>query len=171
MTSAIEYFELQDVINAVLDKGELPLFIVLDGVTDVRNIGAIARTAYGLGVHAIVIPQRGTAPLQADAIKSSAGALLNLPICRVPNLVAAVKDLKLNGIEVVGIHAHTDDNISEIKGDMPLALVMGAEDVGISPLVQKEITSFYKIPIQNIDSYNVSVATALTLYQVVLNRS
>ncbi len=171
LTSAIEYYELQDVINNVMDKGELPFFIVLDGVTDVRNIGAIARTAYGLGVHGIVIPQRGAAPLQADAIKSSAGALLNIPICRASNLVAAVKDLKLNGIEVVGIHAHTDKNISEIKGDIPLALVMGAEDVGISPLVQKEITSFYKIPIQNIDSYNVSVATALTLYQVVLNRS
>lgn len=170
LMSAIDYYELQDVIDSVLDSGELPFFIILDGVTDVRNIGAIARTAYGLGVHAIIIPQRGAAPLQADAIKSSAGALLHIPICRVQNLVASIKDLKLNGITVVGIHAHTDNFITAISGDIPLALVMGAEDVGISPGVQKEIDEFYKIPISNLESYNVSVATALVMYQVRMNR-
>ncbi|MCO5232149.1 MAG: 23S rRNA (guanosine(2251)-2'-O)-methyltransferase RlmB [Chitinophagales bacterium] len=168
--SVIKYYELQELIDNVLDATELPFFIILDGVTDVRNIGAIARTAYGLGVHGIILPQKGSAPIQADAIKSSAGALLKMPICRVQNLVAAVKDLKLNGIEVIGIHAHTDIMISEIRGDAPLALVMGAEDAGISAQVQKEIQTFYKIPISNLDSYNVSVAAALTMYQVYMNR-
>ncbi|MCO5230112.1 MAG: 23S rRNA (guanosine(2251)-2'-O)-methyltransferase RlmB [Chitinophagales bacterium] len=170
LLSVVKYYELQELIDNVLDSTELPFFIVLDGVTDVRNIGAIARTAYGLGVHGIIIPQKGSAPIQADAIKSSAGALLKIPICRVQNLSTAVKDLKLNGIEVVGIHAHTDETISSIRGDAPLALVMGAEDTGISAQVQKEIQSFYKIPIANIDSYNVSVASALTIYQVYINR-
>lgn len=171
LMSAIEYYELQDVIDSALDSGELPFFVILDGVTDVRNIGAIARTAYGLGVHGIIIPQRGAAPIQADAIKSSAGALLHIPICRVQNLQSAVKDLKLNGVTVVGIHAHTDEFIGEISGDLPLALVMGAEDTGISPAVQKEIDDFYKIPIRNLESYNVSVATALVMYQVKMNRA
>lgn len=170
LTSAIEYYELQDVIDSVLDSGQLPFFVILDGVTDVRNIGAIARTAYGLGVHGIIIPARGAAPIQADAIKSSAGALLHIPICRVQNLVTAVRDLKLNGIVIAGIHAHTESFIESIGGDTPLAIVMGAEDVGISPLVQKEIDEFYKIPIDNLESYNVSVATALVMYQIVQNR-
>jgi len=170
LSSLIDYYELQDVINTVLDSGELPFFVVLDEVTDVRNIGAIARTAYGLGVHALVIPQRGSAPIQADAIKTSAGALLDLPVCRVSNLATALKDLKLNGIKVIGIHAHTEACITDIDGNEPLALVMGAEDTGISAAVQKEIDAFYKIPIQKLESYNVSVAAALTMYQVVLNR-
>lgn len=170
LTSVIDYYELQDVIDATLDAGTLPFFVILDGVTDVRNIGAIARTAHGLGINGIIIPARGAAPIQADAIKSSAGALLHIPICRVNNLVAAVKDLKLNGITIAGIHAHTDNYIDAISGDIPLAIVMGAEDVGISAPVQKEIDEFYKIPIENLESYNVSVATALVMYQVVMNR-
>lgn len=170
LTSAIDYFELQDVIDTVLDSGQLPFFVILDGVTDVRNIGAIARTAYGLGVNGIILPSRGAAPIQADAIKSSAGALLHIPICRVQNLVSAIRDLKLNGVVIAGIHAHTDNYIEHIAGDIPLAIVMGAEDVGISAPVQKEIDEFYKIPIDNLESYNVSVATALVMYQVVMNR-
>jgi 23S rRNA (guanosine2251-2'-O)-methyltransferase len=171
LTSAITYYELQDVINQVLDKGEDPLLVVLDDVTDVRNIGAIARTACGLGAHAIVIPQRGSAAIQADAIKTSAGALLHIPVCKVSNLVSAIKDMKLNGIVVAGIHAHTSKFISDIPSNRPLALVFGAEDTGLSQAVQKEVNEFYKIPIERIDSYNVSVAAAMTLYQVVLNRN
>ncbi len=171
LISIINYYELQDLINYVLDSGELPFFIVLDGVTDVRNLGAISRTAYGLGVHGIIIPQKKSAPIRMDAIKSSAGALLHIPVCRVNNLSVAVKDLKLNGIEVIGIHTSTDFHISDIQGDIPIAIVMGAEDTGISKSLQKEISRFYKIPIQHIDSYNVSVATALTLYQISMNRN
>jgi 23S rRNA (guanosine2251-2'-O)-methyltransferase len=171
LTSAITYHELQDVINQILDKGELPLLVVLDEVTDIRNIGAIARTAFGLGAHAIVIPQRGSAPIQADAIKTSAGALLHIPVCKVSNLVTAIKDMKLNGITVAGIHAHTSKFIRDISSRRPLALVLGAEDTGLSPAVRKEVNEFYKIPISGIDSYNVSVAAAMTLYQVVMNRN
>lgn len=170
LTSAITYYELQDIIDHIVSKGELPLLVVLDEITDVRNMGAIARTAYGLGAHAIVIPLRGSAPVQSDAIKASAGALLHIPVCRVQHLATALRDMKLNGISVIGIHTHTSKFISEIKGDQPLALVFGAEDKGLSTAVQKEINEFYKIPINGIDSYNVSVAAAMTLYQVVVNR-
>lgn len=170
MLSVIEYHELQDIIDSAMESGTEPLFVVLDEVTDVRNVGAIARTAYGLRAHALVIPQRGSAPIQADAIKTSAGALLHLPVCRVPNLVSALRDLKLNGFHTIGLHTHTQEFITEIKAKQPLAIVMGAEDTGISPAVQKEIQSFYKIPIQSLESYNVSVAAAITLYQISLNR-
>lgn len=169
--SAIDYVELQDMIDYSLDSGEFPFFVILDGVTDVRNVGAIARTAHGLGVHGLIIPNKRSAPIQADAIKASAGALMHLPICKVNNIATAIKDLKLNGIHVIGIHTYTEDYIEEIPGDLPIALVMGAEDKGISRDVQKEIDGFYKIPIQNVESYNVSVATALTMYQIQLNRN
>lgn len=170
LTSAIEYYELQDVIDKAFEEGEWPLLVVLDEVTDVRNIGAIARTAFGLGANGIVIPQKGSAPIQADAIKASAGALLKIPVCKVSNLSVAIKDIKLNGFAVAGIHAHTQAMIESIEAKQPLAIVMGAEDTGISPPVQKEVQAFYKIPIQGIESYNVSVAAAMTLYQVSLNR-
>jgi 23S rRNA (guanosine2251-2'-O)-methyltransferase len=170
LLSAIEYYELQDIINQTLASGELPLFVVLDEVTDVRNLGAIARSAYGMGAQALVIPQRGSAPIQADAIKTSAGALLHLPVCRVNNLVSALRDLKLNGFHLAGLHAHTNQFIADIDAHQPIAIVMGAEDTGISAAVQKEIDRFYKIPIQKLESYNVSVAAALTLYQIHLNR-
>ncbi|MCO5248857.1 MAG: 23S rRNA (guanosine(2251)-2'-O)-methyltransferase RlmB, partial [Chitinophagales bacterium] len=107
--------------------------------------------------------------IQSDAIKTSAGALLHLPVCKVDNLTVALKDLKLNGFSILGIHAHTDKYISEIKKDIPLAIVLGAEDTGISPQVLKTIDEFYKIPIQNLESYNVSVASALVMYQIKLN--
>jgi 23S rRNA (guanosine2251-2'-O)-methyltransferase len=170
LLSAIEYYDLQVVIDQTLESGELPLFVVLDEITDVRNLGAIARSAYGMGAQALVIPQRGSAPIQADAIKTSAGALLHLPVCRVNNLVSALRDLKLNGFHIAGLHAHTDQFISDIDANRALAIVMGAEDTGISPAVQKEVESFYKIPISKLESYNVSVAAALTMYQIVLNR-
>lgn len=170
LMSMVTYHDIQTVLDEVMEKGEDPLIIVLDEVSDVRNLGAIARTAYGMGAHALVIPSRGSAPIQADAMKTSAGALMHLPVCRVNSLVATLRDLKLNGVHICGIHAHTDDFIESIDSKMPLAIVMGAEDTGISPAVRKEVQSFYKIPIQDLESYNVSVATAITLYQIVMNR-
>lgn len=170
LISIIDYYELQELVDSVLDSGELPFFIILDGITDVRNFGAIARTAYGLGAHGIIIPNKKSASVHADAVKASAGALLNIPICKVNNTVAAIKDLKLNGINIVGVHAFTDYYITDIPGDVPLGLVMGSEDKGISKLAQKEIDNFYKVPIQSLESYNVSVAAALAMYQVKINR-
>lgn len=170
LLAMVTYYEVQDIIDQVMEAGELPLIMVLDEISDVRNLGAIARTAYGLGVHALVIPERNSAPVQADAVKTSAGALLHLPVCRVNSLVATLRDLKLNGFNICGIHAHTNEYIESIDTSTPLAIVMGAEDTGISAAVKKEITHFYKIPIDKLESYNVSVAAAITLYQVFQNK-
>ena len=171
LISAIPYYEVQEIIDQVLDKGELPFFIILDGVTDVRNMGAIARSALGLGAHGLIIPKQGSALIQADAIKVSAGALLKLPVCRAQSMVSCIKDLKLNGLSIAGIQAESNHFIDEIDGNIPIALVMGAEDKGITEGVKKEIDTFYKIPIQNLESYNVSVASALVMYQLKMNRA
>ncbi|MCO5247605.1 MAG: 23S rRNA (guanosine(2251)-2'-O)-methyltransferase RlmB [Chitinophagales bacterium] len=169
LLSVVEAWELQELIDNVLVTEERPKLLLLDGVTDVGNMGALARTAHGMGFHGIIVPKRKSASIQGGAIKASAGALMHLPICKVNNLAVAAKDLKLNGFTLLGIHSYTEKNISEIETNQPIVIVLGAEDTGISPQVQKEIDTFYKIPIQNIDSYNVSVAGALVMYQIKLN--
>jgi len=167
----VQYHDLQEMISFVVDKGETPLFLILDGVTDIRNIGGIARTAYCCGVHAIIIPDKGVGALNEDAILTSAGALEKLPVCRVNSLVKAIDELHLNGIKVYGSEMTAAKNVYECDFREPAAVVMGGEENGIYPAVLKVCDEKIRIPmVMDFESLNVSVATGMILYEVMKQR-
>jgi 23S rRNA (guanosine2251-2'-O)-methyltransferase len=169
--SKIQYQDLQDVISFIVDKGETPLFVILDGVTDIRNIGAIARSAYACGVHALIIPDKGVGALNEDAIETSAGALEKLAVCRVNSLMKAVDDLRLNGIKVFGSEMKAEKKVYDLPLDEPTAIIMGSEDKGIYPALLKICDEPFSIPMPgNFESLNVSVATGMILYEAVRQR-
>ncbi len=170
--SAIEFADIGIVLPGLFEAGVDPLILILDGITDVRNFGAIVRTASCGGVHAVVVPEKGMARIGADAVKTSAGAVHSLPICRVRSLSEAVRFLKNSGIKVVAAteKATTVYFNSEMKG--PLALVLGAEEKGISPKVLKLADEQRRIPLSGtIGSLNVSVAAGVMIYEAVRQRS
>ncbi len=172
LISKIQYQDLQDVISFVVEKGETPLFLILDGITDIRNIGGIARSAFCFGVHAIIIPDKGVGALNEDAITTSAGALEQLAICRVNSLMKAVDELHLNGIKVFASEMTATKSIDQIDFKEPAAIVMGSEDKGIYPALMKICDAQFKIPMQgNFESLNVSVATGVILYEAMKQRS
>lgn len=171
LKSKIIYQELQNVISWVFEKGEVPLFLILDGITDIRNIGGLARTAWCCGVHALVIPQKGVGALNDDAIATSAGALEHLSVCRVRDLEEAVDTLQLNGISVWASEMTASKNIYDINATVPAAIIMGSEDKGIQPSLYKKSDVVFKIPMKNnFESLNVSAATAMILYEVMKQR-
>jgi 23S rRNA (guanosine2251-2'-O)-methyltransferase len=171
LRSKIQYHNLQDVISLIVDKGEAPLFLLLDGITDIRNIGAIARTAYGCGVHAIVIPEKGVGALNEDAIHTSAGALEHINICRVKSLVGAIDELHLNGFKVFASEMTAATAIFNIDFREPCAIIMGSEDKGIQPHLYKVCDEKFKIPMFNhFESLNVAVAAGIILYEVMRQR-
>lgn len=170
--SSVVYASLDHVISEAYSKAETPLLVILDRVTDVRNIGAIARTAECVGAHAIVVPSRGTAQLGADAMKTSAGALNHIPVCRVENLKTTIKEIQSNGIQVLACSEKADDMVFQADLTGPLAIMMGSEEDGISPEYLKLANGHVKLPINGqIESLNVSVATGVILYEVVRQRS
>jgi len=167
----VQYQNLQDVISFVTENGETPLFLILDGITDIRNIGGIARTAYCTGVHAIIIPDKGVGALNEDAILTSAGALEKIPVCRVNSLMKAVDELHLNGIKVFASEMTAGKNISDINFSEPCAVIMGSEEKGIYPALMKICDERMKIPMAgDFESLNVSVATGIILYEAMKQR-
>lgn len=167
----VQYQNLQDIISLVTEKGEAPLLLILDGITDIRNIGGIARTAYCCGVHAIIIPDKGVGALNEDAILTSAGALEILPVCRVNSLMKAVDELHLNGIKVYATEMKAAKNIDDCDFKDPCAIVMGSEEKGIYPALLKICDEKIKIPMTgDFDSLNVSVATGIILYEAMKQR-
>lgn len=169
--SAIEYASLDNVIDECFTKGVAPLILVLDRITDVRNFGAIARTADCAGVHAIVIPEKGSAQINSDAVKTSAGALNFLPVCRVKNLYYTVKDLKKMGLSVVSVTEKTEREMYQADFTIPTALILGSEEDGISPEIMGLSDEFVKIPLSgNIESLNVSVAAGVVIYEAIRQR-
>ena len=167
----IKYQDLQQVISFTVDKGEHPLFLILDGITDIRNIGAIARTAHCCGVHAIIIPDKGVGALNEDAITVSAGALEELPVCRVNSLMKAVDELHLNGIKVYASEMTARVKSYDIRFDEPCAIILGSEDKGIHPGLMKICDEQFSIPMKNnFESLNVSVASAMVLYEAMKQR-
>jgi len=169
--SKVQYQDLQQVISFVVDKGDTPLFIILDGITDIRNIGAIARSAYSMGVHAIIIPSKGIGALNEDAILTSAGALEQIPVCRVPSLMKAVDDLHLNGIRVFASEMKAEKKIYTCDFSVPSAIVMGGEEHGIYPALMKICDEKFQIPMPGeFESLNVSVATGIILYEAMRQR-
>jgi 23S rRNA (guanosine2251-2'-O)-methyltransferase len=170
--SKIQYQDLQQIISFVVENGETPLFIILDGITDIRNIGAIARSAFSFGVHAIIIPEKGVGSLNEDAILTSAGALEKIAVCRVGSLMKTVDDLHLNGIKVYASEMTASKNIAKIDFSEPCAIVMGGEEHGIYPALMKICDEKFKIPMPgDFESLNVSVATGVILYEVSRQRT
>ncbi len=167
----IKYQDLQQVISFVVERGEVPLFLILDGITDIRNIGALARTAYSCGVHAIIIPDKGVGALNDDAIATSAGALESISVCRVTSLMKVVDELHLNGIKVFASEMTADKKIFDLNFSEPCAIVMGSEDKGIFPALMKVCDEQFRIPMENnFESLNVSVAAGMILYEVMRQR-
>lgn len=170
--SQTTYERVTDLIPLLFEQGKSPFFILLDGVTDVRNFGAIARTCECAGVDAIVIPVKGGASVNADAVKTSAGALHSLPVCKETSLVATIKEMKKCGIKIIA--ATEKGAMDYTKSDMtdPIAIVMGAEDKGVSPEVLRLCDDLVRIPINGkISSLNVSVAAGVVIYEAVRQRN
>lgn len=169
--SAVTYHRLDHLVPELYEAGLMPFVLILDGITDVRNFGAIARTAECAGVDAIVIPQHGSVSVGGDAVKTSAGALLHIPVCRERSVRGAVQFLKDNGYKVVAVSEKAEINYTEANFTDPVALVMGAEDVGISPDVYDLCDLRVGIPMfGKIGSLNVSVAAGVLMYEVVRQR-
>jgi 23S rRNA (guanosine2251-2'-O)-methyltransferase len=170
--SIIEYQDIANLLPMIFEKGEDPLVIILDGVSDVRNFGAIARTAACLGAHAVVIPEKGSARITADAVKASAGALHSLPVCREKSIVRSVGLLKESGLKVVC--ATEKSKLTPVMTDLsgPLALILGSEDKGISRELISLADQVVAIPLEgNINSLNVSVAAGILIYEIMRQRS
>jgi 23S rRNA (guanosine2251-2'-O)-methyltransferase len=171
-TSLLQYIDLQDAISHVVDKGETPLFILLDGVTDVRNVGAIARTALCCGAQGLILPTSHAASLTEEAVKTSAGALNKIMLCRIPSVQQAIDVLRLNGVQVLGTEMRGSIPIYECDLQIPSAIVMGAEDTGISKEVLKRADQLIRIPMaHDFDSLNVSVAAGMILYEALRQRT
>lgn len=169
--SAITYHRLEDIIPFVFEQGKNPFIVLLDGITDVRNFGAIARTCDCAGVDAIVIPSKGSVTVNADAIKTSAGALHVLPVCKEKSINQAIRLLQESGVKVFAASEKAAENYTAVKYDGPVAIVMGAEDTGVSSENLRICDGMVKIPqFGSIGSLNVSVATSVILYEVVRQR-
>ena len=167
----VQYMDLQQVIDHTVAGGALPLFVMLDGVTDVRNIGAIARTAVCCGAQALVIPDKGVGALNEEAMKSSAGALERINVCRVASLLKAVDTLHLNGIKVFTSEMRAERKVFELSLAEPCCIVMGSEDKGVQPYIKKAADEFFSIPMAgDFDSLNVSVAAGIILYEAMKKR-
>lgn len=171
LIAKIQYQELEAVLSHVIDRGEAPLVVILDGVTDVRNIGAIARTAYCCGVHAILIPDKGVGALNDDAIATSAGALEKIAVCRVNSLLKAVDTLHLHGVKVFASEMTAEARLFDLDLTEPVAIIMGSEDKGVYPALLKAADTVFNIPMKGqFESLNVSVATAMILYESMKQR-
>ncbi|WP_018476982.1 23S rRNA (guanosine(2251)-2'-O)-methyltransferase RlmB [Pontibacter roseus] len=171
--SAISYSPLDEIVTSLFEKGKSPLLLILDRITDVRNFGSIARNAECMGVDAIVIPSRGGAQINADAIKTSAGALHLVPVCREPNLKNTLDYLKDYGVQLVACTEKTEHNLTDNTVDFvgPTAIIMGSEEDGISPEYLKRADAKLRIPLLGqIGSLNVSVATGIILYEAMSQR-
>lgn len=170
--SPITYQRLEDLIPSIYEAGETPFFVLLDGITDVRNLGAIARTCDATGVHALVVPATHTAAINADAVKTSAGALNTLPVCRENTLREAMMLLKNSGVKLVATSEKGALDYTKADYSGPIALVMGAEDTGVAPEHLKLCDQLVSLPmLGRIASLNVSVAAGVLLYESIKQRT
>ncbi len=169
--SPIEFYDLDNLVLQVIESGKTPLFLLLDQISDVRNFGAIIRTAECTGVDGIIIQKTGGAPINGDTIKTSAGAVFKIPICKVDHIKDALFHLQASGIKVIAATEKTNNTIYDVSFKEPCAIVMGSEGRGINPSVLKLVDDKAKLPLLGeIDSLNVSVACGAFLYEVVRQR-
>jgi 23S rRNA (guanosine2251-2'-O)-methyltransferase len=171
VVASVAYRLLEEVLPAIFQRGETPLVVLLDGVTDVRNVGAIARTAEGFGAHALVVPHRGAATLGPDAMKASAGALNWLPVCRATSMHVAVETLQTNGISVFASEMGNGKPLYETDFSGPTGLLFGAEGEGIQRNLLRLADGRFFVPmLGKIESFNVSVAAGMALYEAIRQR-
>lgn len=169
--SLLHYIDLQAGISHIVEQGQTPLFVLLDGITDVRNVGAIARSALCCGAQALILPTSHAASLTEEAVKASAGALHKILLCRIPSVPQAIDVLKLNGIQILGTQMKGSVPVYDADMTIPSCIVMGAEDTGISKDVLKRADVLIRIPmVTAFDSLNVSVATGMILYEAAKQR-
>ena len=169
--SPVTYQKIEDIIPEVFEKGETPLILVLDSITDVRNLGAIARTAECAGVHAIVVPAKNSAQINPDAIKTSAGALFKIPVCRHESLLKTAKFLQESGLQLVACTEKTNEYLYTPDYSLPTAIILGSEEDGISDELIRIAEHLAKIPMfGEISSLNVSVSAGVILYEAVRQR-
>lgn len=169
--SPITFQKVEDVVPQLFEAGKTPFILVLDRITDVRNLGAIARSAYCAGVNAIVIPSNDNAPINEDAVKTSAGALMHIPVCREKNYKTVMELLNQSGVLTVACTEKASQNFHQLDLTGPVAIIMGNEETGISPEVIKKCTEMAKIPLEfGVQSLNVSVAAGIALYETVRQR-
>lgn len=167
----VNYYEVEELLAQVFESGKTPLLLILDRVTDVRNFGAIARSAECAGVDFIIIPSRGSAQINGDAIKTSAGALHRIKVCREENLKNTIEYLKESGLQIIACHEKTEKLIYDADYKKPTAIIMGSEENGISGEYLKRSDVQVKIPMNgNISSLNVSVATGIVLFEALHQR-
>jgi len=170
--SVIEYQYIANLLPMIFEKGEDPLIIALDGISDVRNFGAIVRTAECLGAHAVVIPEKGSARITSDAVKTSAGALHTLPVCREKSIVRATEFLKESGLKVICAVERSGNTISKTNLTGPILLIVGSEDKGINRELVALADNTVSIPMTGaIGSLNVSVAAGILMYEIVRQRN
>lgn len=164
--SPIRYQEVEPILNQLYEKGEVPLFLILDRITDVRNFGAIARTGECTGVHAIIIPDKDSVSVTADAVKTSAGALNKIPVCKVNDLNSTIHYLRESGVQIACSTEKTDQLVYNADFTVPLAIVMGSEENGVSMKILAEADMKAKIPMSGtIGSLNVAVSAGIMLYE------
>lgn len=169
--SPVTYYRVEDLLPQLYEEGRVPFFLILDRITDVRNFGALSRTAEAAGVHALVFSSRGNAALNEDAIKTSAGALLRIPLCRTPNLKDTLQYLKDSGIHLAGVTEKAKKLFKDADFTLPLGLIMGSEEDGISPAHLAYCHETLRIPMMGeIASLNVSVAGGIVMYEAVCQR-
>jgi 23S rRNA (guanosine2251-2'-O)-methyltransferase len=170
--SPVTYQRIEDIIPGIYEEGRMPFIVVLDGVTDVRNFGAIARTCECAGVDAIVVPMKGGAALNADAVKTSSGALMNIPVCRELNLGNALKFIRSSGIKLLAASEKGEQNYTQPDLTEPVCIVLGSEDEGIAPDHLRLCDEIVRIPLMgSIASLNVSVAAGVLMYEVLRQRN
>ncbi len=170
--SIIEYQHIENLLPSIYEKGEDPLIVILDSVSDVRNFGAIVRTAHCLGAHAVMIPEKGSARITADAVKASAGALHIFPVCRERSIVKSTRYLKDSGLRIICAEEKSSVSIADTDLKGPVALILGSEDKGISRELSALADHRVKIPVSGtIGSLNVSIAAGILLYEVIRQRS
>lgn len=171
LVTEISYQTLENLVQMVFEEGKNPFFLILDGITDVRNFGAICRSAECAGVHGIIIPRQGSAQINEEAVRTSAGALLRIPVCRERSLKNTANFLKESGIRLVAASEKATDNFFGGDYSAPLTIIMGSEETGISPELLRSCDQIVKIPMQGeISSLNVSVAAGVLMFEVVRQR-
>ena len=169
--SPIEFQHIENILPTIFEEGRTPLIVILDKVTDVRNFGAVARTAECAGVDAIIIPEKGSARISGDAVKTSAGALHQIPVCRVKSLSKTLKYLQESGIQLVAASEKANDFYYKTDFKIPVAILMGSEDRGVDIKYLKVTDQMVKIPILgDIESLNISVAASILIYEAVKQR-
>jgi len=172
ISSPIEFVALETMVEAVLESEKTPLFLILDQISDVRNFGAILRTAECTGVDGVIIQKKGGAPVSGDTVKTSAGAIFNIPICKVDHIKDAIYYLQGSGVTTIAATEKTQDTIYNLDLNKPMAIIMGSEGLGVSKSVLSIVDKKASLPLLGvINSLNVSVACGALLYEVVRQRS